>query len=245
MLLGWAAYGAGVVCLSATLRGLLPVNLYTQYVFQLSAMVEMVMWMAVLGTRNGELRRAAERARSERQRLETLAHTDALTGALNRHALLREGQALVQAAAPGRHVAVCMLDLDDFKAVNDRHGHAVGDRLLQQLAQRLQHLLRGTDQVVRTGGDEFVVVVPGLLSPEEAEAVAAKLLQATAQPFALGDAVCRVGLSVGYALAPDDAADLSTLMARADAAMYAAKSAGKSRSQRAAPGVPAPGPLRA
>ena len=245
MLLGWAAYGAGVVCLSATLRGLLPVNLYTQYVFQLSSMVEMVMWMAVLGTRNGEMRLAAERARSERHRLETLAHTDALTGALNRHALLRQGQALVQSAAPGRHVAVCMIDLDGFKAVNDQHGHAAGDRLLQQLAQRLQHLLRTTDQVVRTGGDEFVVVVPGLQSPLEAEAVAAKLLQAAAQPFALGGAVCRVGLSVGYALAPDDAGDLATLMARADAAMYAAKAAGKNRSQRAAPATSPAGSVRA
>jgi len=234
-----------VVCLSATLRGLLPVNVYTQYVFQLSSMVEMVMWMAVLGTRNGEMRLAAERARSERHRLETLAHTDALTGALNRHALLRQGQALVQAAAPGRHVAVCMIDLDGFKAVNDTHGHAVGDLLLQQLAQRLQHLLRTTDQVVRTGGDEFVVVVPGLQSPLEAEAVAAKLLQAAAQPFALGGAVCRVGLSVGYALAPDDAGDLATLMARADAAMYAAKAAGKNRSQRAAPATSPAGSVRA
>jgi len=245
MLLGWAAYGAGVVCLSATLRGLLPVNLYTQYVFQLSSMVEMLMWMAVLGTRTGEMRRAAARARSERHHLETLAHTDALTGALNRHALLRQGQALVQAARPGQLVAVCMIDLDGFKAVNDQHGHAVGDQLLQQLAQRLQQLLRGSDQVVRTGGDEFVVVVPGLQSAAEADTVAAKLLQAAAGPFALGDVVCRVGLSVGYALAPDDAADITTLMAQADAAMYAAKAAGKNRARRAQPGAPQGQPVRA
>jgi len=245
MLLGWAAYGAGVVCLSASLRGLLPVNLYTQYVFQLSSMVEMLMWMAVLGLRNRELRQAAEHARSERNHLETLAHTDALTGVLNRHALLREGQALVQAARPGQHVAVCMIDLDGFKAVNDAHGHATGDLLLQQLAQRLRHLLRGTDQVVRTGGDEFVVIVPGLPSAGEADAVAAKLLQAAAEPFALGAVVCRVGLSVGYALAPDDAGSLTTLMAQADAAMYAAKAAGKNRTRRAAAAAPPGDPVRA
>lgn len=234
MLLGWAAYGAGVVCLSATLRGLLPVNIYTQYVFQASSMVEMLMWMAVLGTRTGEMRPAASRAGGERHRLETLAHTDALTGALNRRALMRHGQALLQAARPGQIVAVCMVDLDGFKAVNDTHGHATGDLLLQQLAQRLQHLLRATDQVVRTGGDEFVVVVPGLQSAAEGDAVAAELLQAAAQPFTLDGVVCRVGLSVGYALAPDDATDLGALMALADAAMYAAKAAGKNRSQRAA-----------
>ena len=261
MLLGWAAYGAGVLILSATLRGLLPVNLYTQYVFQLSAMVEMLMWMAVLGTRTAELRRAAAQARSERSQLDTLAHTDALTGALNRRALLRHGDALVQTAAPGRHVAVCMIDLDGFKAVNDQHGHAAGDALLQQLAQRLRRVLRSTDQVVRTGGDEFVVVAAGLQSPAEADAVAAKLLQAAAQPFLLapapGPVQCQVGLSVGYALAPDDATALPLLMAYADAAMYTAKAAGKNRAVRTSgaaggsgmpntPGTPAAAqPLRA
>ena len=252
LLLGWVAYGGGVLILSATLRGLLPVNLYTQYVFQLSAMVEMLMWMAVLGSRTAELRRAAAQARSERSQLETLAHTDALTGALNRRALLRHGDALVQSAAPGRHVAVCMIDLDGFKAVNDRHGHAAGDALLQQLAQRLRRLLRSTDQVVRTGGDEFVVVVAGLQSPAEADGVAAKLLQAAAQPFLLasapGPVQCQVGLSVGYALAPDDATALPLLMSQADAAMYAAKSAGKNQAVRTTgtPGMPAAAhPIRA
>ena len=132
-----------------------------------------------------------------------------------------------------------MIDLDGFKAVNDRYGHDAGDELLVAAARRLQASLRASDVVARVGGDEFVVTVSGLHDDPQAQEIGSHLLEAFAEPFALSQQRnCSVGLTIGYALVPLDGEDAKRLLKRADAAMYAGKQSGKRCVRRAEP-VPA------
>lgn len=156
------------------------------------------------------------------------ARHDALTGLPNRFALDQHlPQALARARRSGQAVAVGMLDLDDFKPVNDRWGHPAGDRLLQDLAQRLHAALRESDFLARLGGDEFVVVLEGLdvndLQPELERALM-RLHGAVERPFEGEQGMhAEVGMSMGVALFPRDASDADALLRHADAAMYHVK----------------------
>jgi diguanylate cyclase (GGDEF)-like protein len=184
-------------------------------------------------------------------RLSELALRDPLTGLANRAALYaRLEQALDGARMHGRAVALLMLDLDGFKAVNDRLGHEAGDRLLVAVAERLIRCARFNDLVARLGGDEFVLVVEDAASPAQAQALADALLAALAAPFALGPEQARIGASIGVALSDAHGSEADTLLRRADRAMYAAKAAGRGsiRWAEEEPGVaearePAPVPL--
>jgi diguanylate cyclase (GGDEF)-like protein len=160
-------------------------------------------------------------------RLDHLAQYDDLTGLANR-ALLRDRleRALAGARRHRSEVAVMILDLDGFKAVNDTLGHAAGDRLLRAVADRLRNRVRETDTVARLGGDEFALVIENLVRPEHAALVARKLLDALEAPVQVDGAEARVGASIGAALYPRDAEDPAALLRLADAAMYAAKAAG-------------------
>ena len=140
-------------------------------------------------------------------------------------------QALARSSAQ-RLAAVYLLDLDGFKAVNDRLGHEAGDEVLVGVARRLQALLRGSDVVARLGGDEFVVVAAGLSGDADAQAIGRKLLDGFREPFVAAGEACRIGITIGYALAPLDGRDANGLLKRADAAMYAGKQAGRHRMQR-------------
>ena len=198
----------------------------------------MLLFMRVLGLHAKAQRTAAERARTERDTLHSLAHTDPLTGLPNRRGL---GQALAAAladCAPDRMVALYMMDLDSFKPVNDRHGHDVGDELLVAVARRLQSQVRQSDLVARLGGDEFVIMARHIAGAGQAHELGNKLLESFREPFFLGGAQVRLGLTIGYALAPQDSRDAVDLLKRADAAMYAGKQGGKFRLQRS-PGAPA------
>jgi diguanylate cyclase (GGDEF)-like protein len=127
-------------------------------------------------------------------------------------------------------VAVCFGDLDGFKAVNDRHGHDAGDRLLCEVASRLQGVIRSNDTAARLGGDEFVLVLTQLASPEEVHLILARARQAVAQPVMLPDGQqAAVTISFGVAFAPDMGTDAHRLLDTADRAMYVAKGAFKSR----------------
>jgi diguanylate cyclase (GGDEF)-like protein len=127
-------------------------------------------------------------------------------------------------------LAVGYLDLDGFKPVNDRHGHAAGDRLLVEMAQRLKGTLRSGDTVARLGGDEFVVLMPGLHSREESEVLVDRILRAIAEPFeAAAGHVASLTASIGVRIVPPDDADPDTLLRQADQAMYAAKQEGRGR----------------
>jgi len=227
VVVGWGLYGVGIVIMAALLRGFVDSNLWTQHAFQIGSLIEMVMWQRVLAVRQEQLRHAAEHADREREALRSLAHTDPLTGLPNRRGLQLELEnALTRAGSP-RLLGVYLLDLDGFKAVNDRLGHDAGDELLRSVAVRLRTPLRHRDVVARLGGDEFVVMVTDLPGDDEARRLGHKLLEAFAAPFGVRGQACQVGLTIGYALAPLDGHDAASLLKRADAAMYAGKQAGK------------------
>jgi diguanylate cyclase (GGDEF)-like protein/PAS domain S-box-containing protein len=164
------------------------------------------------------------------QHLEDLAHYDPLTHLPNRRLLAdRMRQALAHGQRTGQLLAVCMLDLDGFKQVNDRHGHKVGDQLLIEVARRLQEGVRGDDTVARLGGDEFVLLLGGVHNIREMDEVLTRLLQVIAAPYNLVDSPIGISASIGVTLFPNDASDADTLLRHADHAMYLAKEAGKNR----------------
>lgn len=162
--------------------------------------------------------------------LEQLAHHDALTGLPNR-TLFEERlqQAMTRSKRHGHHAALLYVDLDDFKPVNDAHGHAAGDTLLQQVARRLAANVRESDTVCRLGGDEFVVVLDHLPHRQAAERIARALCAAIREPFLLEDQMLQISVSIGIALFPDDALDAHALTLNADTAMYGAKRLGRNR----------------
>ncbi|MGQ0431051.1 MAG: putative bifunctional diguanylate cyclase/phosphodiesterase [Microthrixaceae bacterium] len=160
--------------------------------------------------------------------LEHRAHHDELTGLANRTLFQdRAAVAIAHARRTNGHSAVLFLDLDRFKNVNDSLGHAVGNRLLQAVAKRLQGATRGEDTVARLGGDEFVVFLPQLDDPGEAAAVAAKILERFERPFTLGSHQLFASPSIGIALFPADGHDADALLENADIAMYRAKQQGR------------------
>ncbi|GFK95056.1 putative signaling protein [Fundidesulfovibrio magnetotacticus] len=173
------------------------------------------------------LRDVTERRLAE-ETIRRMAYHDALTGLPNRFLVAdRLEQGLNQAKRRGCLLAVMLLDLDGFKVVNDNLGHSTGDLLLKQVAGRIAGLLRRSDTVGRMGGDEFLVVLPEVKTPEGVAAVASKMLRAVGQPVELQGAQARVSASIGLALYPWDGATGEALIQRADAAMYEAKAAGR------------------
>jgi diguanylate cyclase (GGDEF)-like protein/PAS domain S-box-containing protein len=166
-----------------------------------------------------------------RERIEALAYSDPLTGLANRTSLAPAlEQAIERARRHGARLAGAFIDLDGFKQINDTYGHDAGDQFLVEVARRLRAKLRATDLVARLGGDEFFVVLEEVTDAAAVEGIVGKLLDDALRPYALpGGAETRVSASIGISLFPDDAADAATLSKHADAAMYAAKEAGKNR----------------
>jgi diguanylate cyclase (GGDEF)-like protein/PAS domain S-box-containing protein len=164
-------------------------------------------------------------AKADRYRLEHLAAHDVLTGMVNRAQFQSLCEQAIERAARNRSaVAVLFIDLDAFKFVNDSYSHAVGDRLLKLVGERIQQQLREGDIAGRIGGDEFTVLVPHLNLREDAAALASRLLAVLSEPFRVDDYELVVSASIGIAGYPLDGGDAKTLIANADAAMYAAKS---------------------
>lgn len=232
LLLAWLVYFVATATVIGVIRGWVPVNFWTLHSFQFGATLDMLLFMRVLGLRSKALRLAAENARTERDTLHWLAHTDPLTNLPNRRGMQEALSNALRLCCHERLLAVYLLDLDGFKPVNDEHGHDAGDELLVAVARRLQGHVRATDLVARLGGDEFVVVASALESPAQAHELANKLLGAFHTPFALSSATVNVGLTIGYALAPLDGSDATSLLKLADAAMYQGKQNGKLRVQR-------------
>lgn len=164
------------------------------------------------------------------QRLEHIAHYDTLTLLPNRSLLAdRLQQGIAQSNRSEKSLAVIYLDLDGFKAVNDKHGHAAGDQLLIAISQRLKTVLREVDTLARLGGDEFVAVLVDLEQRQDCEPILRRLLEVAADPVRLDDLELKVSASIGVALYPQDGVDADLLMRHADQAMYHAKQAGKNR----------------
>lgn len=169
--------------------------------------------------------------KEHQKRLEKLAHYDALTHLPNRVLLAERLQhAIARADREGTLLAVCYIDLDGFKPVNDRYGHAAGDRLLVELGHRLRSALRDADTVARLGGDEFALLLCDLDHEDACDQALRRLLDTVAQPFHVGggDAVA-LSASIGVTLYPHDHSDADALVRHADQALYVAKQRGRNR----------------
>ena len=166
--------------------------------------------------------------RAAQDQIRHMAHHDALTGLANRFLLHdRLGQAIAQAIRdPEKQVAVLCLDFDRFKTVNDLLGHAAGDALLQQAAERLRAAVRATDTVARLGGDEFAIVQTSTNQPTAAAALAERLIESISAPYDIDGRQATIGLSIGVAIFPGDAGTAASLLQNADTALYRAKQDG-------------------
>jgi diguanylate cyclase (GGDEF)-like protein len=172
---------------------------------------------------------ASLRERAARQRIEHLAHYDMVTSLPNRVLLAdRLAQETARAMRGEQGYAVIMLDLDGFKGVNDRWGHAAGDRVLALVAQRARLCVRASDTIGRLGGDEFMAILPEATQAGAVQ-VADKIVRALAEPYPVETGQARLGASAGVALFPRDGADGEAVQRAADAALYKAKEEGKNR----------------
>ena len=166
----------------------------------------------------------------QKNTLRQLAHFDTLTGLANRVELAaRLNDALQSSRQSTQLMGIAYLDLDGFKPINDRLGHAAGDRLLVLVAKRLQHAMRSNDCAARFGGDEFVLLLNPLNSRAECEAMLQRIMHSISRPYALDGEQVLVTASIGYTLSPDDSSDADTLIRHADQAMYQAKQSGRNR----------------
>lgn len=169
-------------------------------------------------------------AHARDEQLKFRAYHDGLTGLPNRQLLVeRLNQEMAHTRRNGKQLAVLFLDLDRFKKVNDSLGHDVGDRLLCQVAERLISSTREGDTVARMGGDEFVVLLPGLGNAQQAARLAGEMLGLMAEPFLIDGGTSYVGASIGVAIFPNDGSIAPELLKKADMAMYRAKATGRGR----------------
>ncbi|WP_280151124.1 EAL domain-containing protein [Piscinibacter sp. XHJ-5] len=161
-------------------------------------------------------------------RLDYLAHYDPVTGLPNRHAANEQIERLISTVGRGSDgFALMLLDLDDFKSVNDTLGHAVGDQLLRALAGRLSGCMRPVDVAFRFGGDEFVILAPGITGRTQLEVLGHQAMRALRDPIMVAGHEVRTRASIGVAQFPADAHDAASLVRAADTAMYDAKAQGK------------------
>ncbi len=182
--------------------------------------------ITVYAEMNKHLREALQGANSE---LEFLSNHDDLTGLYNRRFYeQRMAQLLERAEITGKTIGLIMFDLDDFKQVNDTHGHGMGDALLKMLGERLRHQVRDIDLIARLGGDEFVVLMENMRSSDDLPEIAAKLVAAVEKPIKVRNEVMALKVSCGFALYPGDGLSRAALEEKADKAMYRAKKRGSS-----------------
>jgi diguanylate cyclase (GGDEF)-like protein/PAS domain S-box-containing protein len=168
--------------------------------------------------------------RASAERIWHQANYDELTGLPNRYMFMdRLRHEIRKADRTAAFLALLFIDLDHFKEVNDRLGHAMGDALLAEAARRIGACVRSTDTLARLGGDEFTVILSGLDRVGSVDRIAQSIIATLAQPFKLGEESAEISASVGIALYPPDARELGDLLARADQAMYASKKAGRNR----------------
>lgn len=168
--------------------------------------------------------------KEQQKALELMAHYDVLTQLPNRALFIdRFNRAIAHSKRSESLLAICFLDLDEFKPVNDTYGHNIGDQLLIQVAERIKDNIREEDTVSRQGGDEFAILLGDIESPFQGEEMLERLNISLAKPYTIDNNIITISASIGVALYPKDNADLDTLLRHADQAMYQAKLAGRNR----------------
>lgn len=160
---------------------------------------------------------------AEHEKALQLAETDVLTGLANRRSFDTQLNARIGSDAPAHELALCYIDLDGFKAINDRYGHGVGDEVLREIAQRLRHSVRGNDVVGRHGGDEFTLIIGALSDQDALSLMMDRMLASIRQPIDTSAGALSVGASIGLAFYPQHGTSIEVLKKAADRAMYAAK----------------------
>ncbi|MDH5647111.1 MAG: GGDEF domain-containing protein, partial [Candidatus Heimdallarchaeota archaeon] len=166
--------------------------------------------------------------RETQAKIQFMANHDELTKLPNRYFLnTRLETAIADANITGNKIALMYLDLDGFKQVNDRFGHNIGDKILQQVTTRLEESIRGSDIVARLGGDEFLFLLDNLKATSDSTLVAKKVLEKFKNPFKVDDQSVTISASIGISIFPDDSDNPVELLVLADRAMYAAKNDGK------------------
>jgi diguanylate cyclase (GGDEF)-like protein len=225
-----AQFPPGSVCLAADATGgmdttTLAVSIGVVTVIILIVTLSISALDAHFAVRNARL---AVELQGANEQLRSIALYDTLTGLPNRFLLEdRLRQAALYADRNRTSFSLMFVDLDDFKPVNDTYGHAVGDELLKQVANRLKECLRKHDTVARTGGDEFVIVLEDVESAKAASLVGEKILEELALPISVRAHTLEISCSIGISMYPSDGNDIATLTANADVAMYQAKKSGK------------------
>jgi diguanylate cyclase (GGDEF)-like protein len=172
--------------------------------------------------------REAHKLRKSEEHVRHLANHDALTGLLNRHSIhVQLEQCVHKATVDCSSLVVLFIDLDHFKPINDRYGHAAGDKILKITAKRMQHMVRPEDIVGRLGGDEFIVILPGLKLDSDALKVVERILRAVEKPLEIDNGIrVSVTASIGLSRFPVDGSTSETLISRSDVAMYRVKASG-------------------
>ena len=174
------------------------------------------------------IERDITRQREDQQNLKTMAYRDPLTGLPNRRYLIDRMQTdMASAERNGTTLAICAIDLDGFKPINDHYGHDVGDKVIIAFASRLQTMLREDDTVARWGGDEFTVLLKTAGSASSRVQLIERMMELLSAPFTLEDINLQLSASIGITIFPDDNQDPDTLLRHADQAMYQSKQAGK------------------
>ena len=192
-----------------------------------SLAIEMLYLIEAKAAAIGELRDLTRRLADEKSEAERTAVTDSLTGVLNRRGLERALERLIEA---GSGFGLLHIDLDFFKAVNDTHGHAAGDKVLVRVARTLETLTRSSDLIGRLGGDEFLIAVPGVTEPDLLGAMAAQIIGTLDKPFDVAGEPLRISASAGVTSSGNyDGPDIARMIEDADRALYRSKLDGRTR----------------
>jgi diguanylate cyclase (GGDEF)-like protein len=239
-LLAWSALLVFIALGALRNFALVPTHFLTVNGLHVGLALDILLLSFALADRINSLKRATASAQAEvRERehvveqLRHMAQHDPLTGLPNRTSMQqRLALALELAKRNRKKLAVMLVDLDDFKRINDGRGHPVGDHVLVAIAGRLRSSVRGSDTVARYGGDEFVVLAGELDRAQDAGHIAEKIADMVSVPLAVDGAVEKVGCSIGISLYPDDSEAPDLLIERADRAMYAAKAAKTAKNRR-------------
>ena len=187
-----------------------------------------ILWMIYGIRRYQDLTCEITARRSAELEARQLARHDPLTGLPNRRFFAKLLDECLRNASEMQQAAILMLDLDGFKMVNDRHGHATEDKALREFARRVSVILRSGEILARIGGDEFAIIMPAIRSLDEPTNLARRIAAAVAQPIVIDSAAAEFGVGVGISIAPNDGTDPDELLKRADRALYRAKGAGRS-----------------